>query len=208
MRNLTMLFLVGCAGDYAIHKPPVVPPAQPPGLPDQDWGGPPDWQNCQEGFLGRYSNLAFDHPDVEPGLDAEIPDDPNARDWWDNPSFQKYDGGLDFGGNWWPVDEGLQADPAYYSVHWVAWLRAFDDTPLEFVLGASDDAWVSLDDDILAAQPGVHEMASITYNVDVRSGQFPLVIRYAHRAGDSGFRFRVLSGDVAICYPDFSEDEE
>ena len=40
----------------------------------------------------------------------------------------------------------------------------------------------------------------------IDSGQFPLQVRYAHRSGESGFRFRVLSGDVQICYPDFSDE--
>lgn len=196
--------LVGCQ-EYQLYEPPVVPPAQPPAAADDGLGGPPDWQDCTQGFLGRYSNLTVDHPDVEPGEDPMPPAELEALDWWDTVAFTRYDASLDFGQGWWPVDEGLIDDPAYFSAHWVAWLRAWDDTEIEFILGSQDDSWVILDETELASIPGVHDYAQGTFVVNIDSGQYPLQVFYAHRAAESGLRFRVLSGDVSLCYPDFTD---
>lgn len=197
--------LWGCQ-EYQLVEPPKVPPAKPPGLPDDGFGGPPNWADCTEGWLARYSNLSIDHPDVEPGPGAAPPTDPEALDWWDVVDHQEYAAGLDYGLNWWPMDDGLEGDPAYFAVSWVAWLRATDDTTMEFVFGSKDDAWVHLDGAMLAELPGVHPFVQDTWSVGVESGQYPVLVRYAHRAGTSGFRFRVTGGDVQICYPDFDAD--
>jgi hypothetical protein len=204
-RALALLALLSGCTEYAIHKPPVVPPAKPPGADPTEFGDPPDWQDCYEGWLGSYSNLAIDHPDVEPGPNADAPDDPYPLDWWDDVAFETYDPDLDFGANWWPVDEGLEADPSYFSGRWLAWVRAWSDTEVTFVLGSSDDSWVLLDEEQLAALPGTHPYEPQEFRVTLESGQYPLEVRYAHRASDSGFQFRVISGDVSICYPEFSE---
>ena len=48
------------------------------------------------------------------------------------------------------------------------------------------------------------------FTVPVRSGVYPLDIRFAQRVPrESAFRFRVVSGEMVVCYPDFSvEDSE
>jgi hypothetical protein len=134
--------------------------------------------------------------------------DPALLDWWDPDylSFQDYDGSLDIGSNWWPVDEGLEGDPAYFSVRWTAWLRVWrDDSPVSVQLGAQDDAWILVNEAVVASLPGVHDFEPQTITLPVVSGQYPIDIRYAHRAGaESGFRFRIVEGDADICYPDFS----
>lgn len=57
----------------------------------------------------------------------------------------------------------------------------------------------------VVGQPGLREFEPEVVTFTVQAGQFPIDIRYAQRAGDtSGFRFRVLSGDVGLCYQDFS----
>ena len=201
-----VLTVLACQ-EYTIYEPPEVPPAEPPGLPEQGFGDPPNWNDCLEGWHGRYNNLTVDHPDVNPAPDAPIPTDPDALDWWDDLTYDQFEPGLDFGTNWWPVDEGLKEDPSYFAAHWVAWLRAWDDTTLEFTLGSSDDSWVILNNDIIAELPGVHGFDQQTWAVDVDSGQYPITIRYAHRQAGSGFRFRVISGDVSLCYPDFGTGE-
>jgi hypothetical protein len=200
------LVLLGCQ-EYALREPDKVPPADPPGLVDEGFGSPPNWQDCLTGYLGTYSNLGVEHADVEPAIDEVPADDPTSLDWWDERSFQRFDPALDFGSNWWPVDDGLAADPAYFSVKWIAWLRAWDSTDIEISLGSGGDSWVLLDNEIVAAQPGVHPFEPEVVVIPVGSGQYPLEVRYAHRGGDSGFRLRVLSGDVSICYPEFNEDE-
>ena len=202
---LSML-LFACQ-DYSLRDPPKVPVATPPGDPGDDGGEPPDWQDCFQGFLGEYSNLPVDHPFVEPDpLVEEGPLDLTTLDWWDEPSFHEFSPSLDFGSNWWPVDEGLAGDPAYFTVRWLAWLRAWDDTTLEFSLGSADDVWIILNDEVVLADPGVKDFEPRTVTLDLDAGQFPIEIRYAHRAGESGFRFRVLSGDVSLCYAEYDED--
>ncbi len=198
------ILLLGCQ-EYSLHEPDKVKPAKPPALVDDGFGDPPNWQDCLTGYLGTYTNLPAGHVDVEPPLDEDAATDPIPLDWWDEPSFQRFDPGLDFGGNWWPIDEGLEGDPAYYSVRWIAWIRAWDRTDLQITLGSGGDSWVLLDDEVIASLPGVHEFDPLTLDIPLESGQYPLEIRYAHRGGDAGFRFRVLSGDVSICYPEFND---
>lgn len=198
--------LMGCQ-EYSLNDPPRVPPADPPGTTGSDAGEPPDWQNCFEGFLGEYSNLPITHPDVEPGARGDVLLDPEALDWWSEPSFQEFNSNLDFGTNFWPVDEGLQGDPSYFSVRWLAWLRAWDDTTMQFTLGSADDVWILLDDEIIFSAPGVKDFEPETYSVDLEAGQYPIEIRFAHRAGESGFRFRPISGDVSLCYAEYDDEE-
>lgn len=194
--------LAGCQ-EFSLHEPPPVEPAEPPGSQQGDFGDPPNWQDCFGGFHANYSNLTVDHPDVEPDPEAAPPDDPKALDWWARSSYERYDGSLDFGGNWWPVDEGLAGDPAYFAVRWRAWIRAWSSGDVEFLVGASDDVWVLVNGEPVVARPGIGPYEPETYTVRLNSGQYPIEVLYAHRSGPSGFRFRVVDGDVSICYPNF-----
>lgn len=203
MRALVAVAMLAGCQEYEIHDPPVVPPAEPPGAEQGEFGAPPDWTDCFGGFVGVYSNLTVDHPDVEPPVGDPGPSDPLAVDWWDAVAFDAYDPSLDFGANWWPVDQGLAADPSYFAVRWMAWIRAWSDTDLQVVLGSSDDVWVFIDGEPVVARPGVQAFDPSTVSIPLASGQYPLEIRYAHRAGDSAFRFRVIGGDASICYPQF-----
>lgn len=210
MRPLALVALLAGCSEYVVERPDPPPPAEPPGRdPDADFGQPPDWSDCAEGWYGQYYNLTADDPAVEPDADDRAPDDPTSLDWWDpdRVAWRDFDGTLDLGANWWPVDEGLEGDPAYFAVRWTAWMRVWNGGTLSFTLGSASDGWVLLDGEVLAAQPGPHGFAPETYDVQVAAGQYPFDLRVAHRAGDeSAFRFRVLSGDVSVCYPDFSED--
>ena len=74
-------------------------------------------------------------------------------------------------------------------------------------LGAASDAWILVNEELLASQ-SAPEFLSENVDLDLKSGQYPLDLRMGQRAGDdAGFRFRVLSGDVQICYPDYSAEE-
>lgn len=210
-RLAPLLLLVACS-EYKVERPDPPPPADPPGIdPDADFGKPPDWADCAAGYYAQYYNLTADDPIVEPPDDEVAPADPTALDWWD-PSrlaYRDFDGTLDIGANWWPVDEGYDQDPAYFTVRWTAWMRVWSGGTMTFTLGSASDGWVLLDGDVIGAQPGVHPFEPETIAVDVRAGQYPFDVRAAHRGGsDSAFRFRVLTGDVTICYPDFTQDEE
>jgi PA14 domain len=202
---LLAIGLAGCQGDYGIQRDRVEP-ADPPGAEEDPLGSPPDWQNCFEGWRGQYSNLTVHDDFVDPGpLEIKkTPLTPDAFDYWVDSSFETYDPTLDFGQNWWPVDEDLEEDPKYFAVYWHAWLRAWSSTTVEISLGSQDDAWVHLDSTPIVENPGIHEFERESYRVDVDGGQYPIEVWFAHRGSDdSGFSFRVVSGDVSICYPDF-----
>jgi hypothetical protein len=201
--------LPACTGEFQIGQQQKIPPAEPPGDKEDDVGEPPDWQNCYQGWRGVYYNLTVHDDYVDPRPDEPLaPTDPAELDWWDNPRFEKYDPTLDFGQNWWPVDEGLEEDPKYFAVYWHAWIRAWSGTTLSFSLGSADDSWVYVNGQPIASRPGIQEFVREPYEVYLEAGQYPIEVWFAHRASDaSGFSFRVLQGDASICYPDFEAGE-
>ncbi|MEN0065641.1 MAG: hypothetical protein AAGA48_26100 [Myxococcota bacterium] len=204
-----LLSFTGCSRESTLVRGPVVPPAEPPG-DEPERGGPPDWQNCFQGWRGQYYNLTVDHPDVLPRpADPPAGTDPTQLDWFEREAFEDFDPTLDFGRNFWRVDEGLEGDPSFFSVHWSAWIRAWDDTDVTLVVGSSDDSWVYIDGDPVVERPGIQSFERETYTFEMDAGVAPIDVYYAHRASDeSGFAFRVVEGDVSICFADFSEEEE
>jgi hypothetical protein len=203
----TILFLAACGYEGGFHSPPPPPPAEPPGLDVTGVGDPPDWQTCQGGWRGIYSNLTVHHPDVNPRpLDPPALTDPALLDWWDSPAYEKFDPSLDFGQNWWPIDEDLEGDPAYFAVYWHAWVRMWQSGDFEFQLGSADDSWVYVDGQPIAQQPGIQDFDRTDYAVSLDAGQYPIEVWFAHRqTPTNGFSFRSLSSeDVAsLCYPEF-----
>jgi hypothetical protein len=207
--SLVAAWVAGCI-EYQPDLQPPPPPAQPPGADATDQGIPPDWNTCYEGWRATFSNLQVSNPYVTPRpADPLAPTDPKQLDWWDDPTREDYELSIDHGAsNWWPVDEGLEGDPAYFAVYWHAWLRAWSDTTLTFQLGSSDDSWIYLNDGPIAEKPGIHPFEFERFEVYVEAGQYPIEAWFAHRASpDSAFSFRVVSGDVSICYPDFEAGE-
>jgi hypothetical protein len=203
--------LCACASEITITEgtPRPVPTPLPP---DEDPNGDPpdDWESCASGFLGRYYNLELSNPAVEP-VEPSLPPDtvPADLNWWndDDFAFDRFDPALDFGTGWWPVDTGLEGDPAYFTVSWVAWLRTYTQDPVTISLGSADDAWVLINGEEVAARPGLHDFSvdTITWTPP-RKDQFPIEVYYAHRAAEeSGFRLLVTGGNTALCYPDFEE---
>lgn len=209
MAGLVGLLLCGC-NEFTVRQTEDLPPAQPPGEGDgDDFGDAPDWNDCPTGYVGRFFNLPFDHPDMEPDPDADtIIDDPDLLDWWsdDRLSFERFEPSLEYGSGWWPVDEGLADDPAYFSARWTAWIRVNEALPVELVLGAVSDVFVFVDGDLVASVVGSDELDAPIVELDLPTGQFPLEFRYAHRMGESGLRARFVSEHVAVCYPDFTGD--
>jgi hypothetical protein len=204
-----LLTLLAACSEYGVKRPDPAAPADPPGVdPDADFGKPPDWNDCYAGFYGQYYNLPVDHPDVEPDEDAQVPGDPDTLDWWspERLAFRRFDGTLDFGSNWWPVDEGLEGDPLYFAARWTGWMRAWSGTTVTVTLGSVNDSWVLADKSVVVTNVGDTEFEPATERFDLAAGQYPFDVRFAQRAGEeSAFRFRVLGGDVSICYPDFSD---
>ena len=198
------LSALGCAPDYwAYERDPDESSTWTAGIVSE---GGVDWVDCQQGFAGAYSNLEVGHPDVEPGPDEPVSVDPFALDWWDEAyaAFERFEPSLDFGEGWWPVDEGLTADPRYFAARWTAGLRVWRDGPVSFVVGAADDVWVLLDGEVVLARPGIPvRFVDEVVELDLSEGEHVLEVRFAHRGGqDSGLRFRVASApDVAeVCY--------
>ncbi len=201
-----LLLLTGCT-EYALEEPEPPKPAEPPGIaPDADFGQPPDWLTCSSGYYGQYYNLEAGDPMVEPPPEEVAPESPLELDWWarERLAFRRFDAGLDFGANWWPVEEGLEGDPAWFTARWTAWLRALEGTTVEVLLGSSSDAWVLLGGEVRISAPGPHAFEPVIHTIQLDGGVYPLDVRAAHRAGDSAMRFRVVSGEVLLCYPDFS----
>ena len=183
--------------------------AEPPGDDVDDLGGPPDWSDCSRGYQADYFNLTASHPDFDPPKDARDPDTFDGLDWWDDVhgAFTRFEPSLDQGSNWWPVDEGYADDPAYFSVYLTAWIRVWQDGSAQFVAGAADDMWVTINNQTVISLPGIKDFKSEVYTVDLASGQYPLEVRFAHRRGDTAISFRPVDSDlITICYPDFSTD--
>lgn len=209
------LLLLACS-EYRVQPPEPVPPAEPPGSEQDAFGDPPDWASCSEAFFGQYYNLEWNSEGVStPGVDTADPEalvfpeiDPSSAGYWEAErlAFQRYDPSLAFGENWWPVDEGWAEDPAFFAARWTAWLRALEGGDVVVALGASTDAWVLLDDTVVASVEGAREYRPENTTLTLRAGVYPLDLRMAHRGGpEAGFRFRVVSGEVLVCYPDFGE---
>ena len=205
---LLLTLLVGCSEYRAIKQKPTEA-VDPPGENFDPFGDAPDWEGCPAGFFGRYYNIPRSHSDIEPLYEPYPQDDPAELDWWDDEylAFERFDPSLDFGQNWWPIDEGFDGDPSYFAVRWTAWIRVFESTDIEFVIGAADDFWLYIDDEPVFIQAGIHEFDSTTIPVPLGDGQFKLEALYAHRSGENGLRFRLLSEEAVICYPDFETEQ-
>lgn len=209
--------LAGCP-EYHVQPPDPTPVAEPPGRDEDAYGDPPDWASCSQGFRGFYYNLPASHPDVLAALAPDtggvqaLPEIERAQlDWWDPDylSFEQYDPSLDFGGSWYPVDDGIEGDPDDFAARWVAWMRVTDDTSIEVQLGAATDAWMLIDEVEVASVTGARDLVVESFTLDVRTGQFPIDLYHGHRGGETaGFRFRVVAGEATICYPDYTSDDE
>lgn len=210
LRLAAALAVAGCAQDYRVREKDeeAVPVEQPDPDSGDDHGDAPDWANCPGGYLAVLYNLPSDHPDVTPELWEEPPFDTAALDWWD-PARQvteRFEPSLDLGDNWWPVDEGLDDDPAYFTAVFSAWIRVVQGGPATFSFGASTDLWMMLDGRTVARRHGDGEWAPAQEVIDLQPGQYELELRFAHRFGTSGLQFRLIDGDVQLCYPDFTSD--
>lgn len=203
--TLLWALLLGCT-EYRVRADDPVPPADPPPDALDPAGEPPDdWGGCSAALLGRYHNLSASHPDV--AADAPpAPADPDEVDWWSEQTlaFSRWDATLELGGDWWPVDTGQDGDPAHFAARWTGWLRVWEATELVVVLGAADDAWLRLGDEIVARNVDNEALSPEAFAVALRPGVLPVEISAAHRlAPVPGMRFRVAAGDVTLCGPDF-----
>ena len=211
---LLLVFVAACGSENQIYEPPPPPPEPPPPEEIDAQGRPPaNWDDCGSGHYGLYFNLPADHPDLELAGDTDpqvVQPDLGDADYYTTEylTFSRYDPSIDWGTNWWPVDSGLEDDPAYFAVQYTSWLRVWSGGTLQFMVAAEDDIRIEIDGEVryeLSDAPYRPEMV----NIDMPAGQFPVEIRYAHRLGSTdGFRFRLASGDAKICWPYFPPPEE
>lgn len=209
-RLVPCLSLLLACSENRLHAPEPPPPAEPPGETIDAFGNAPDWATCGEAYYGQYYNLSDNSDALEVGDDGPAVVDPDAVDWWDDGgrAFDRADTSLVMGSSWWPVDEGLSGDPENFAVRWTAWARAEQTGDVVFALTAATDAWVKLGDDEIAQVEAAPEAESATFTVSVRSGVYPLDIHFAQRVPrESAFRFRVVSGAMVVCYPDFAVED-
>ncbi len=204
---VSLLAAVGCAQDYRVEQKdePPVPVQQPDPDDGDDHGGAPDWASCTAGYLGHYHNWDNDHPDIIGEEWEEPPFDADLLDWW-TPATQvseQFDPSLDMGTNWWPVDEQLEDDPAYFSARWAAWVRVSENTPVDFTIGASTDLWLLVDGEVVHRINTPGSLETEAGQLSLAPGQYQIELRFAHRGGESGLKFRFLSDHIQLCYPEY-----
>ncbi|TNE87632.1 MAG: hypothetical protein EP330_17680 [Deltaproteobacteria bacterium] len=198
----TIAILVGCQ-EYRVRNEGQ-PVAEPPGEDLDLTGNPPDdWQDCPRGLQGYYYNLQETHPYVTSGRVGAAMDTLFNED---DLSFDRYDPSLEFGEAWYPVDDGLAADPDGFSVRWVGWIRGWSDSTLSMVLGASDDAQVLIDGEVVAEVVDSPELLLGVHSHYLDGGVYPFEVRYAQRGDASAMRFRITEGDASLCIPSYSEE--
>ena len=203
-----MIFLLACS-EYVVNQEVKRDPVQQPPITEEDYEGqPPNWGACAPGFSAVYFNHDPTHIDFDIEEEEEPQEDPTQLDWWDSEyrSFERYDASLDFGEFWYPVNDGFQGDPNYFAVRWNAWLRIYDhNQTVSFVLGSTDDFWLQTPDEILFHRAGIHDYDLEVIDVPIARGQYPITILYAHRSGNSGLSFRLVSDNAQLCFPDWEE---
>ncbi|MFZ5478889.1 MAG: PA14 domain-containing protein, partial [Myxococcota bacterium] len=170
------------------------------GGPDDPEDVPDDWEPCTDGYYADYFNLPADHPEVETSVSGVTPgDDPFNHDWWDPVYWvwRTVDPNLEFGTGWWPVDTGLEGDPQYYAVYWLAYLDVAANGTYSFEMASDDDAWAYVDGTLVADLGGIHGVAVTTFTVPLTEGAHVLELYFAERhTVDAGFWFKWQSPDI------------
>ena len=180
---LAAVLQAGCSdGALRMVVDPGAPPTPTGSTPDPH-GEPPDWSDCAPAFHGTYLNTAVDGDEPIELL-----------------SFERWDPSLDFGGDWWPVDDGLPGDPAGFAVTWRAWLRAWSHTEWQLAVSALDVAEVFIDGELVLVED-TGELVPSLASVPLDAGQHTLEVRFEHASEglDGGFSLRPLGGDVSVC---------
>lgn len=157
------------------------------------------------GYYGKYYNLPEDHPDVEgPITGLVIGDSPYNHDWYDEcyHSFDRIDNSLDFGNNFWPLDEGLPGDPLHFAVSWEADFQINESGTFTFELGSDDDSWVFIDDEMVVDLGGIHALIIESHDIFLDAGLHTIKLFFAERHEvQSGFYFKWVSPGMDVFIP-------
>jgi hypothetical protein len=157
-------------------------------IPDasMDVERPKDLEECVPGYEAEYFALPASHPDIVDAEEGLRPGDhPLSHDWFDARylSQTQVDPSLMFGEDWWPLDVGGAEDPAPFAVHWRGWVALSEAQLLTMYLGSDDDAWVLIDDVMVADQGGVHLLEDRSYTTALDAGLHRIDIYTAERLG-------------------------
>jgi len=167
-----------------------------------DSGWAPEFEDCEDGYWADYFNLPREHPEMEIDITGLMPGDvPQAHDWWDEQYFvrRELNDRLDFGSDWWPVNEGLAGDPQYFAVHWFAWLEMAEAGDVSFDLGSDDDSWAYIDGALVADLGGIHSVETTSFTVWLQEGVHTLDLYMAERhTTGSGFWFQWSTENLAF----------
>ena len=156
------------------------------------------------GYYGKYYNLPKDTtPNIKPrntGLVAE------ENGWYDDKylSFSRVDSNINFGKNFFPVDEGLSGDPFYFSVHWMAIFNVKTSGEYEYKMSSDDDSWMFVNKELKIDLGGRHRAKEKLETLYLSAGQNYVDIYFAERnPKESCFSF-TIDNKVKI-YPRIDE---
>jgi fibro-slime domain-containing protein len=151
------------------------------------------------GYAGDYYNLSENHPDmqvdgngqtsglVEETLPIRLTDKGQERieqfDWYDSEhhSTSRIDEEIQFGSDFFPLDEGKQGDPYHFAVHWRATIDVPEDGTYSFSTTSDDDSWVFVGGQLVVDNGGLHARTTRDGAIDLSKGTYNLDVFHAER---------------------------
>ncbi len=141
------------------------------------------------GFYGLYYNLTINDPGMELFRGSEIPNPVVAwkNYWYDQKyfSFSRIDPRIDFGRNFFPVDEGKPGDPFHFAVHWRAVINVPENGNYSYSVTCDDDCWVFINGKMITDLNGVHSAKTDRKEIYFSAGYHKLEIWFAERSRHS-----------------------